>query len=92
MGLRAAVAAPQPSPAFASADATTSGSTPSESPPLRSLTLYGGGGIRTHESFRTPVFKTGALNRSAPPPVPGKIALPPIPFKADRPSPHALSR
>ena len=29
---------------------------------------YGGGGIRTHESLRTPVFKTGALNRSATPP------------------------
>ena len=31
--------------------------------------LSGGGGIRTHESLRTPVFKTGALNRSATPPV-----------------------
>ena len=28
----------------------------------------GGGGIRTHESFRTPVFKAGALNHSATPP------------------------
>jgi hypothetical protein len=28
----------------------------------------GGGGIRTHEGFRPPVFKTGALNRSATPP------------------------
>lgn len=28
----------------------------------------GGGGIRTHESRRTPVFKTGALSRSATPP------------------------
>jgi hypothetical protein len=28
----------------------------------------GGGGIRTREGFRPPVFKTGALNRSATPP------------------------
>ena len=28
----------------------------------------GGGGIRTHEGLRPPVFKTGALNRSATPP------------------------
>ena len=73
MGLRAASATPRPSPALAPASATASGSTPFESLPLRSLTLNGGGGIRTHESFRTPVFKTGALNRSATPPVHGKI-------------------
>ena len=30
--------------------------------------LYGGGGIRTHEGLRPPVFKTGALDRSATPP------------------------
>ena len=30
--------------------------------------VNGGGGIRTHEGFRPPVFKTGALNRSATPP------------------------
>src|SRR5690606_16296503 len=29
---------------------------------------YGGGGIRTHVGLRPPVFKTGALNRSATPP------------------------
>lgn len=30
--------------------------------------VHGGGGIRTHEGLRPPVFKTGALNRSATPP------------------------
>ena len=30
--------------------------------------FYGGGGIRTHEGLRPPVFKTGALDRSATPP------------------------
>jgi len=28
----------------------------------------GGGEIRTHEAFGLPVFKTGAINRSATPP------------------------
>ena len=39
----------------------------------------GGGGIRTHESLRTPVFKTGALNHSATPPPgrsPGAVRCP----------------
>jgi hypothetical protein len=36
----------------------------------RSTDICGGGGIRTHGSLSTtPVFKTGALNRSATPPV-----------------------
>ena len=30
--------------------------------------VHGGGGIRTHEGLRPPVFKTGALDRSATPP------------------------
>lgn len=34
---------------------------------------YGGGGIRTHEGLRPPVFKTGALNRSATPPTPTNV-------------------
>ena len=33
----------------------------------------GGSGIRTHEGFRPPVFKTGALNRSATPPSPSNV-------------------
>ena len=42
-----------------------------EAPPSRvepPNILYGGGGIRTHEGLRPPVFKTGALDRSATPP------------------------
>ena len=49
----------------------------------------GGGGIRTHESLRTPVFKTGALNRSATPPggqpPAGRKMIQPLPrFNRDR--------
>ena len=47
----------------------------------RRLTLNGGGGIRTHESSRTPVFKTGALSRSATPPVPLRSPRSPMAFK-----------
>jgi hypothetical protein len=37
----------------------------------RRVRRNGGGGIRTHEGLLPPVFKTGALNRSATPPRPG---------------------
>ena len=51
MGLRAAGATPRPSPAFAPAGAPASGSTPSESPPLSSLTLTEGVGFEPTSPF-----------------------------------------